>query len=418
MSWRNPSLEEYLSFLKESDQWSEDELRVYQRKKCKAFLEFVYKYSPFYRDIFDKYGFNPSEFNDIEQLKNLPIFSKETLIENSDKIHSNFPFRKVFLASTSGTSGKVIKFNKNEEWDSHNRAAMYRGYSWYNVQPWEKNGYLWGYKLDSKRIIKIKFQDWLQNRFRLYTYNKSGLKSFASNLKGAKYLHGYSSVIYEIAKGINSSGMKAPHNLKLIKGTSEMIFDSYQEEVRKAFRMKMISEYGSAESGIIGFECPMGSIHLASENVIVEIENGEILVTNLLSKSFPIIRYRLGDSIELADKSFKCPCGRSHPVILEIQGRVGKKIVGKKKEYPSVLLNNFFKGLAMNQDILFNYQVIQNEKGQVTINIEQEELGRGPILEKELYNYFQSDIDFTIYYSKTLHKMNGKLKNFISTIEN
>lgn len=416
--WRNPSLGAYLTFLKESDKWPEKRLMDYQTKKCKDFLEFVYQYSPFYKDIFDKYNFDPSVFDNIEQLNKLPSFSKKELIEHNEKVHSKFAFKKSFLSSTSGTSGKLLKFWKNEEWDSHTRAAIFRGYSWYNVEPWERNGYLWGYKLDTNKTLKIKWLDWLQNRFRLYTYNSSGIKSFAINLKGAKFLHGYSSVIYEVAKLINNSGLKVSHNLKLIKGTSEMVFDSYQEEVKKAFGMKMLSEYGSAESGIIGFECPMGSIHLASENVIVEEENGEILVTNLLSKSFPIIRYRLGDSIKLADKNFKCTCGRTHRVIKEIQGRVGQKIIGKEREYPSVLMNNFFKGLAMNQGVLFNYQVIQNEKGLVTIDIEQEELNRGHILEKELYNYFQSDIDFTVRYGQTLHKMDGKLKSFITTLKN
>ncbi|MBU2907273.1 phenylacetate--CoA ligase family protein [Arenibacter algicola] len=414
---RNPSLENYLLFLKESDHWTEEKLVDYQINKCKEFLEFAYKYSPFYKEIFDKNGFKPAEFCDLKQLNRLPAISKEELIKYNQEIQSNYQFKKLFVASTSGTSGQLLRFLKNEEWDSHTRAAIFRGYTWYNVKPWDRNGYLWGYNIDPKAARKIKLLDWLQNRFRLYTYKSKEIENFARKLKGAKYLHGYSSVIYEVAKLVNKSGLKIPHNLKMIKGTSEKVYDSYQEEVKKAFGLKMLIEYGASESGLIGFECPQGSIHIAMENVIIEEEDGEILVTNLLSRSFPIIRYKLGDSIKLADSEFKCSCGRSHAVILDIHGRLGEKIIGKTREFPSVLLNIFFKGITKNHGILLNYQLRQNFKGLVDIDIEQEEHGNGPILEKELKNYFKDDIEFTIRYGQHLHKMDGKLKNFITTLK-
>ena len=415
---RNPSLENYLSFLKESDHWSEKKLVDYQVNKCKEFLEFVYEYSPFYKEVFDKNDFKPAEFCDLKQLKGLPPISKEELIKNNQEIHSNYPFKKLFMSSTSGTSGQLLKFWKNEEWDSHTRAAIFRGYNWYDVNPWDKNGYLWGYNIDPKAARKIKLLDWLQNRFRVFSYNSKEIEKFTRNLKGAKYLHGYSSVIYEVAKLVNKSGLKIRYDLKMIKGTSEKVYDSYQEEIKNAFGLKMLIEYGATESGLIGFECPQGSIHIAMENVIIEEEDGEILVTNLLSRSFPIIRYRLGDSIKLADSEFKCPCGRAHAVIFDIQGRLGEKIIGKAREYPSVLLNIFFKGIAKNHGILFNYQLRQDFKGLVDIYIEQEELGHGSVLEKELHKYFQNDIEFTIKYGQNLHKMDGKLKNFITTLDN
>ncbi|WP_223170264.1 phenylacetate--CoA ligase family protein [Maribacter aquimaris] len=404
--------------MKKSDGWSEKELLDYQTKRCKEFLEFVYKYSPYFKGFFDRNGFKPSEFKHLEQLKQLPPFTKENLIKYNDEIQTNYQFKKLFISSTSGTSGQLLKFWKNEEWDSGTRAAIFRGYSWYGVNPWDRNGYLWGYNISQKEARKIKILDKLQNRFRLFSYTQSEIEKFARNLKGAKYLHGYSSVIYEVAKLVNKSGLKDDYDLKMIKGTSEKVYDSYQEEVKKAFGLKIIEEYGSAESGAIAFECPEGNMHIAMENVIVEEEDGQILVTNLLSKSFPIIRYRLGDSIKMADPNYKCPCGRAHAVILDVQGRLGEKIIGKVHEYPSVLLNIFFKGITTKHGILLNYQLRQNFKGLVDMDIEQEELGNGPILEKELRNYFKDDIEFTIRYGQNIHKMDGKLKNFITTLKN
>jgi phenylacetate-CoA ligase len=155
-------------------------------------------------------------------------------------------------------------------------------------------------------------------------------------------------MIYELAKAINRKGSDKYKNIKMVKGTSEKIFDSYQEEVRKAFGKKMISEYGAAETGIIAFECPKGKMHINMETVIVEEENNEVLVTNLISRSFPVIRYKLGDYIEL-DPGTRCDCGRVHPVIKEVLGRTGKVIYGKSGRYPSLTLYYVFKNLAIEK---------------------------------------------------------------------
>ena len=158
-------------------------------------------------------------------------------------------------------------------------------------------------------------------------------------------------------------------------------------------------------------------MHICCENVIVEEENGEIIVTNLLSKSFPIIRYELGDSIQLADKNFQCPCGRAHPVILDVLGRVGKTVFGKSSTYPSLTFYYVFKNLALTKGILLNYQAVQENKGEVLLKIEQSENETiGPALWHELKKYFHDDLNFDIQYNQQLHTHDGKVKDFITTI--
>ena len=414
---RNPSLMKYYEFLLESDRWPEEKLKQYQLDKCKELLVFAYEHSDFYRNEFDNVGFNPHEFSSLDDLKIIPIIDKNVLLEHNEEIHSKYEFSKCIFSETSGTSGQVLKFYRNEEWDSCNRAAMFRGYHWYGVNPWDRNGYFWGYNIDPSKRLKTKVLDFLQNRFRIFSYNEDEIKKFTSKLKSSTFMSGYSSMIYEVAKIINKSGLKKDFNLKMIKGTSEKIYESYQEEVKKAFGMKIISEYGSAESGLIAYECPeCGNMHIAVENVVVEEVNGEIVVTNLLSRSFPIIRYKLGDFIKLAPKDFKCGCGRNHPVLLDVLGRVGKNIIGKNYIYPSLTFYYVFKNLTLNNNVTLNYQAIQNEKGKIQLNIEQSEDKYLDILRKELYKYFKEDVEFDIRWGQSLHKMQGKLKDFITTL--
>jgi phenylacetate-CoA ligase len=47
---------------------------------------------------------------------------------------------------------------------------------------------------------------------------------------------------------------------------------------------------------------------------------GRVLVTDLLNRSMPLIRYEIGDLASL-DTDMRCPCGRSLPLIGNIQGR-------------------------------------------------------------------------------------------------
>lgn len=413
---RNPSLNKYFLFLKESENWSIEELERYQFEKLKNFLIFVNKYSPYYNELFNEIEFNPETLKSIGDIKLIPVMDKNILLNNISDIHSNFAFNKLIYSETSGTSGQPLKFYKNEEWDSHNRAAILRGYSLYGIKPWDFNGYLWGYNFSKYETLKTTILDFLQNRIRLFSYEEEEIKRFIKKIENASYLHGYSSMIYEIAKNVNSLKLKDNFNLKMIKGTSEKIYPSYQDEVREAFGTKIISEYGAAETGVIASECKFGNMHINIENVIVEEEKGEIIVTNLLSKSFPIIRYKLGDFIKLADDNFKCDCGRKHPVILDVLGRVGKKIIGKNSIYPSLTFYYVFKKLA-DKNIILNYQAIQKEKGKIILKIEQNTPQHLLILEKVLNTFFNEDIKFEIYFGSKINDKNGKLKDFVTTID-
>ena len=417
---RNPTLVKKYKFLKETENWSLDKLNKYQFEKTKLFLQFAYEYSDYYKRVFDEVGFNPTIMKSLDDIRLIPVINKEILINYNKEIHTNYKFKKLRLSETSGTSGQVLKFFRNEEWDSAHRASIYRGYSWYGIKPWDKNGYFWGYNIASNLIIKTKFFDFFQNRFRLFSYELKAVNNFIEKLKKAKYIHGYSSMIYEVAKVINTNpnfSFYKKGNIKMIKGTSEKIFDSYKDEVYKAFGINIINEYGSAETGIIAYECPEGrNMHITMENLIVENIDNEIVVTNLLSKSFPIIRYKLGDYIELEKSNFKCSCGKQHPVIKSVMGRVGKKVYGKSTIYPSLTFYYVFKNIALGKGLNLNYQIIQEEKGVVNVKIEQNYPELKSLIISEFKKYFKNDLDIFIYFGVKLHSKKGKLKDFVSNI--
>ena len=89
---RNPSLLNYYNFLKESDFWALDKLQKYQLEKAKVFLQFAYEHSAFYKELFDKVGFNALEIKSIDDIKVLPIIDKDTLLRENRRIQSELSF--------------------------------------------------------------------------------------------------------------------------------------------------------------------------------------------------------------------------------------------------------------------------------------------------------------------------------------
>ena len=415
---RNPSINAWFAFLKKSETWSLEDLEKYQLEKLQELLQFAYHYSPFYKKHFDRHNFSISDLKSLDDIHKIPTIYKRDLLDHTKEIHTQYPFKKIIKATTSGSTGESLVFNREEEADSFNRAAIFRGYSWYNVNPWDKNGYFWGFNFSFKEKIKTQFLDFLQHRFRIFSYEQKSFEQFVNKLKNAKYIHGYSSMLFQTAKLINERRLSKPQKIKMIKGTSEKIFDSYQEEVQKAFGLKIISEYGATESGIIAFECPEGNMHINMEGVLIEEVNDEILVTNLQMKSFPIIRYQLGDYIQLASKDEICSCGKNHSILKEVTGRVGANVYGLKEIYPSLYFYYIFKNLVKNSGLKLNYQVVQNNKGFLEFNIEQAiNIKEINLLEEEIKKYFKQDMQVEIKQNIALKSNKGKFKSFISNLE-
>lgn len=414
-NYRNPSLWEEYDKLKESEWMNLSELCNLQIKRARDFFIFVNKHSEYYKKIFKEVDFNPHNFSCIPDIEIIPPVSKTQLISDNEALHTDYKFEKIIIAETSGTSGSALEFKKNERWDSINRATMMRAYDWYDVKPWDKSGYLWGYNIEQKQALKVRFFDYMQNQYRTFNYDKASIKKFASYLGSATYVAGYSSMIFESAKLINEMELKKP-SLKLVKGTSEMILDAYQSDAIKAFGRKIVSEYGAAEAGLIAFECPEGNMHINIENVIVEIDaEGDILITNLSSYSFPIIRYKLGDSVTLSEES--CKCGRAHPVIKEIAGRKGSVVVGMNSKYPALTFYYVFKNLAIQNSVFLNYKAVQTESGAVDLFLEGTKNSQyETVIMDELTKYFNNDIIFTLKFVKNFSRQAKKTQYFESRL--
>lgn len=416
---RNPSIFRHFQELKASENLDRESLSKINEDRLHKLCVFAFENSEFYRNRFLSCGFNPSKSWSLAKFREIPITTKRDLIDYNDQIHTPASnFKKRFFVETSGTSGEILTFHRDESWDSFNRAAIWRGYSWFGANPWDRKLYFWGYNTAPLKRMKLQLMDFLVNRFRLFDYDPEKLKKLLPKLKNVQIIEGYSSMIYELANLIATQKPKFD-KLKLVKGTSEKVFPHYQDIAREVYEKSISNEYGATESGIIAFECPEGSMHINMEGVFVEQdpEDGGILVTNLQSFSFPSIRYKLGDQIELEEDSFFCPCGMQAPVIREITGRIGKKIFGKSQIYPSLTLYYIFKNIYFNENRTIDFQAHQFEKGQLQVWIKEpvtKELLK--LIQSESKKYF-TDMELEVIENHDFRQQSGKLRDFISHLK-
>jgi len=415
--WRNPSLMKQYHSLKQTEKYSLEQLADFQSARLMEFLTHSANNSPYHRDYFISQGWTPGDPVTLDDFHKMPVMEKDILIGQNHAIHAHGISEKLFFCETSGTSGAILTFRRNELWDSFNRASIMRGYTWHGVNPWDRSIYFWGYNYGfRKRMISL-INDRLLNRIRIFQYDEPALRKLLKNLKEVVYIEGYSSMIYELACMAEYSEFDCG-KLKMIKGTSEKIYDHYSDKTRSVFGHKIISEYGAAETGIIAFECRYGNMHINMEGVYVETdESNEIIVTNMMSYSFPVIRYRLGDAVKIRQNNQICGCGLNHPVIEEVTGRVGKNIYGISGKYPSLVLYYIFKSIYFDKGVAINYQAHQNVKGNLEIwTKEQPDDQLSSLILEYCFKYFGEDMNIKIWGGKKFIFEKGKLKDFISSV--
>lgn len=149
------------------------------------------------------------------------------------------------------------------------------------------------------------------------------------------------------------------------------------EELRQGFqsvlRIPVYEVYASSEFGLVGSECfARKGLHIDAENIVCEVldgwgqdsANGELVLSSLINRALPLIRYKTGDygSIDFA----RCPCGDSAPRLTKLEGRAVPCFHLKNG---TMLAPTAFNHLSEQFD-LAQFQVTQLESGEIEVLVE------------------------------------------------
>ncbi|OYY94875.1 MAG: capsule biosynthesis protein CapK [Hydrogenophilales bacterium 28-61-23] len=321
--------------MEQSQYWPVERLELLRLERLKSFLIHAGKHVPYYRDLFARLGFDPRAVNGMADLQRLPFLDKAVIRAHTEGIKSE-QAKDMSRFNTGGSSGEPLIFFIGNERVSHDVAAKWRATRWWGVDIGDPEIVLWGSPIELTSQDRVRqLRDAMMRTKLLPAFEMSPEKvaGFIAEIRAMrpKMLFGYPSAFAHIARYAEEHKVRLDDvGIKVAFVTSERLYDHQRELIQRVFGCPVANGYGGRDAGFIAHQCPAGGMHLTHEDIIVEIiddegrvlpagESGEIVVTHLATGDFPFIRYRTGDIGVLDDKP--CSCGRTLPLMKEVQGR-------------------------------------------------------------------------------------------------
>lgn len=296
--------------------WDRDRLLEWRDIKLRQLVKHAYETVPYYRRLMDEGGVNPDSIRTGDDLKRLPVLTKQMIRENPDSFRSSrIGEMRVLPVHTSGTTGSSFRFDSTLDCQQAQFACFWRCYRQHGLSfdTWQaqfssrsavpqtqKCPPFWRVDLPGKRYYMSAFHESEKNLESYY-------KLIAS--KRIRWISGYPSLITLLAQWMNQHDLRFDH-IDVVSCGAENLLDSQASAMRKAFGVDPIETYGQTENVAIFSKQPDGKILVDEDFSVVEFEmadNGKYSVvgTSLFNYATPLIRYKTTDLVTLGDLSGK-----------------------------------------------------------------------------------------------------------------
>ncbi len=308
---------------------SEQKIIDFQSKELNAVLQNAIVNSPHYKNLNIEIN-----SNDIFQtLKKFPVLEKSVLREQIDKLIT-VDKQKLIKNSTSGSTGVQTNVYVTKDEQSQYRAAQTIWWEWAGFkigEPILQTGLATGRSIE-KRLKDFFFKTYYLFAFGLTKENAGD--AFKWSKKRKPFLGGYASSLYVLSQLAVENKVSVKFNSAISWG--DKLFDHYKKNIEKVFDCKIYETYGAGEGLMIASQKDLDFMYIMSPCVYVEIlddagnevadgEMGHVVVTSLIHKAMPLIRYKLGDL------AIKLPRSE-YPSIRELQLPILKKVVGRETD--------------------------------------------------------------------------------------
>jgi phenylacetate-CoA ligase len=321
--------------MEDAQWWPAQQLEAHRVQRLRELLMDIGASVPYYKELFARVDFDPTCVTGVHDLARLPFLTKAVIKANTEALkHPQAAGLARF--NTGGSSGEPLIFFIGRKRVSHDVAAKWRATRWWGVDIGDPEMVVWGSPIELGTQDRIKFiRDRLMRTELLPAFEMSEekLDSFIAAIRRVRprMLFGYPSALSLIARHAVKRGVAMDDlGIKVAFVTSERLYDDQRATISATFGCPVANGYGGRDAGFIAHECPSGGMHLTADDIIVEIINeagesqpagvaGEIVVTHLSTNDFPFVRYRTGDIGVLGTGA--CACGRTLPLLQEIQGR-------------------------------------------------------------------------------------------------
>jgi phenylacetate-CoA ligase len=318
------------------------DLRKMQYKLLKSLICRLYSFSPFYHDRMKEQKVHPDDIRELSDVTKLPFMFKGDLRDNyPNRIFTATQEELVRYHVSSGTTGKptVVGYTQKDidTWST----SLARGLTAIGLGRGDVIQVSYGYGLftgglgmhyGAERIGATVLPTSVGNTERQIELMQD-LEVTAIACTPSYLLH-----IGEVAEKMGVDIRKDTHLKAGILG-AEPWTEGMRTRIENWLGIKAYDIYGTSElSGPMFTECAeQNGFHIWSDIALVEVvdpktgeqlepgEKGELTLTMLQKEALPMIRYRIGDISSVEEDT--CQCGRTHPRIKRIQGRVDDMLI-------------------------------------------------------------------------------------------
>lgn len=270
---------------------------------------------PWFRALQREAGL-PLRFASLEEfVERVPTMNRSTIQQHKEALLSADHLPE-WMRITGGSTAQPVQI---PAWKSERDALhpdMWAARGWYGIGPESRAYLLWGHS----HLLGTGLVGWLRGRqrelfdrmlgyrrFSAYDLRPDSLRQAAQDLIRFRpdYLIGYSVALDIFARAAASyrNALRAV-GMRMVVGAAEA-FPAPDSEARLAdlFDCPVAMEYGAVETNLVAHTHPEGGYRVFWRSYIVEAdgeaERGPVRVTSLYPRCVPLIRYEIGDEIEL-----------------------------------------------------------------------------------------------------------------------
>ncbi|MFY9634002.1 MAG: hypothetical protein WAL27_04675 [Cellulosimicrobium cellulans] len=185
-----------------------------------------------------------------------------------------------------------------------------------------------------------------------------------------RILVGYASALKPLASEQRAGRLHiAPQG---VMSASEVLSPHTASELEAAWGTAPFDVYAATETAGIASPCTYRNRHVYEDLLIIEPvdQNGKpvppgttgarLLVTVLFSRTLPLIRYEMSDTVKLGGRG--CPCGRTFTLMEDIEGRI-EDILQLPGRTGAVTVHPIVFHHVLDQAAITGWQVIQEPSG-------------------------------------------------------
>lgn len=267
----------------------------------------------------------PATIGSLDELASWPIVSKRELQTHTELLRrpGRAPDR---VGMTGGSTGEPLRFGQWREEVGQSNPAMWLGRAGYGVLPGDRTFLLWGHEhLYGKGLrrqlvaAQRRGKDWLLNsrRFSAYDLSPARMEQALEVMRQwrPRVVIAFSAAAIALARSQSGVAEKIQElGVRCVICSAGPLSEAERAEITSFFGAPLAMEYGAAECGVMAYTIPSGGYRTSWRSHILEtVQMNEPaprnIVTCLDSRYLPLIRYDVGDCLDLEGQSELRPHG-------------------------------------------------------------------------------------------------------------